>query len=134
VDDAAGRVAALEAERQPSFVVEVEDDAARLQVTDRGRGLLDQRHHRGGTAEAAAGGDRVLGVALRRVPRFERSGESALGPEAGALRQRRARDGTDAAALLGGAQCGPEAGGAAADDDDVVLGDRGYFSPPSRRI
>jgi len=115
-------------------VVEVEDDAARLQVADRCRRLLDQRPHRARAAEAAAGGERVLGVALRRVARFERRGEPTLRPEAGALRQRRARDDTDAAAPLGGAQCGPEAGGAASDDDDVVLGDRGYRSPPSRRI
>ena len=35
VDDAAARVAALEAQRQPALVVEVEDDAARLQLADR---------------------------------------------------------------------------------------------------
>jgi hypothetical protein len=58
-------VAALEAERQSSFLVEVEDDAARQQVADRGRGLLDQDLDRGGAAEAAAGRQRVLGVALR---------------------------------------------------------------------
>jgi hypothetical protein len=35
-------VAALEPECQPPFVVEVEDDAARLQVTDRGRRLVGE--------------------------------------------------------------------------------------------
>lgn len=62
VDDAAVRVASLQAQRQPAFVVEVEDDAARLQVTDDGRGLLGQDPYRRGPAEAAAGGDRVGGV------------------------------------------------------------------------
>ncbi len=60
------------------------------------------------------------------VARLERRGEPALGPEAGALGERRAGDEADAAAELGGAQRGPEAGGAAADDDDVELRDRGY--------
>ncbi len=134
VDDPARRVAALEAERQPPFVVEVEVDAARLQVADRGRRFVDQDLDRGGAAEAAAGGDRVLGVARGRIARLERRGQPALRPEAGALGQRRARDDADAPAELGGAQRGPQSGGAAADDDDVVLRDRGYLSPPSRRI
>ena len=133
VDDPPRRVAALEAQRQPPFLVEVEDDAARQQVADRGGRLLDQHLDRGGAAEPAAGGERVLGVALRRVARLERRGEPALRPEAGALRERRARDHADPAAQLGGAQCGPQSGGAAADDDDVVLRDGGYLSPLSRR-
>ena len=116
------------------FVVEVEDDAARLQVADRGRRLLDQDLHRGGPAEAAAGGDRVGGVALGRVAGLERRRQPALGPEAGALGERRAGDEADAAALLGRAQRGPEAGGAAADDGDVELGGRGYRPSASRRI
>ena len=78
--------------------------------------------HRRGAAEAAAGGDRVGGVAVGRVAGFERRGEPALRPEAGALGERRAGDEADAAALLGGAQRRPESGGAAADDGDVVLG------------
>ena len=98
VDDAPRRVAALEPERQPPFVVEVEDDAARLQVADRGRRLLDQHPHRGGPAEAAAGGDRVRGVAARAsrpvpaprrarpAPRSWRSGRAAC-----ARRRRRCR-------------------------------------------
>lgn len=83
-------MAALEPERQPALVVEVEDDAARLQVADRGRRLFDQDLDRGGAAEAAAGGDRVGGVAGRGVAGFERRGEAALRPEAGAEAQRRA--------------------------------------------
>src|SRR4029077_9823866 len=121
-------------ERQPPFVVEVEVDAARLQVADRGRCLLDQYPHRARPAEVAARGEGVLGVALPRVARFECRRQPALGPEAGALGQRRARDHADAAALLGGTEGGPEAGGAATDDGDVVLRDRGYLLPPSRRI
>ena len=39
-----------------------------------------------------------------------------------------------AAALLGRAQCRPEAGGAAADDGDVELGAGGYRPAASRRI
>ncbi len=130
VDDAAAVWPPSRPERQPAFVVEVEDDAARLQVADRGRRLLDQHPHRGGAAEAAAGGDRVGGVAPGRVARFERRRQPALGPEAGALGERRARDDADAAALLGGAQRGPEAGGAAADDGDVVLGAAAIAAQP----
>ena len=129
VDDAPARVAALEAQRQPPLVVEVEDDAARLQVADRGRRLLDQHPHRGGPAEAAAGGDRVGGVAVGRVVGFERRRQPALGPEAGALGERGAGDEADAAALLRRPQRRPEPGGAAADDGDVELARLAAIAP-----
>ena len=129
VDDAAARVAALEAERQPALVVEVEDDAAREQVADRAGRLLDQHPHRRGAAEAAAGGDRVGGVAVGRVAGLERRGQAALGPEAGALGERGAGDEADAAALLGRAQRRPEPGGAAADDGDVELAGSAAIAP-----
>ena len=134
MDDAAAGVAALQAQRQPALVVEVEDDAACLQFPNRLRRLLDQDFDGGGAAEAAAGGDRVSGVALGRVAGLERRRQAALGPEAGALGERRAGDQADAAALLGRPQRGPEAGGAAADDGDVELGGGGYRRSASRRI
>ena len=134
VDDAAARMASLEAERQPSLVVEVEDDAARLQLADRRRRLVDQHLDRRGAAEAAAGGDRVGGVAVGRVVGLERRGEPALRPVAGALGERRAGDQADPAALLGGPQRRPQPGGAAADDDDVELGGCRYLPAASRRI
>jgi hypothetical protein len=122
VDDPPRRVAALEPERQPSLLIEVEDDAAALQVADRGRRLVDEDADGGGAAEVAAGGDRVGGVGVRRVVGFERRRQPALGPEAGALGERGAADEADPPAQLGGSQGGPEAGGAATDDGDVVLG------------
>jgi hypothetical protein len=121
VDDAPARVAALEAKRQPPFVVEVEDDTALQQVPDRPRSRLDQHLHGGGAAEAAPGGDRVGGVAGGRVTRLQRGGKPALGPEAGALGEWGAGDDADPATLLGRSQRRPEASGAAADDGDVEL-------------
>jgi hypothetical protein len=102
-------------------VVEVEDDAAGDQVADDRRGLLDQRPHRSGAAEAAPGGDRVGGVEVGGVVGFERHREATLRPEAGALTQRRAGDEADAGAELGRPQRAPEAGGAATDDGDVEI-------------
>jgi hypothetical protein len=135
MDDAPARVATLQAEGEAALLVEVEDDAAGDELADRGGRLLDQDLDRAGAAEAAPGGDRVGGVAGRRVSRFERGGEAALGPEAGALGERRARDEADPAALLGRSQRRPETGGAAADDGDVVLGARRrYLRSASRRI
>ena len=76
----------------PPLVVEVEDDPALAQLAHRARRLLDQRPHRRGAAEPAPRGDRVGGVLGGRVAGLERRGEAALGPEAGALGERRARD------------------------------------------
>jgi hypothetical protein len=115
-------MAALEPEREPPLVVEVEDDAAGDQVADRGRRLLDQDPDRRGAAEAAAGGDRVGGVEVGGVVGFERRRQPALGPVAGALRERGAGDEADTSPVLGRPQRAPEAGGAAADDGDVELG------------
>lgn len=126
MDDATAGVTALEAEREAPLVVEVEADAAGLQVADGGRRLLDQDPDRRGAAEAAAGDQGVGGVAVRRVAGLQRRGQAALRPEAGALREGGTRDQADAAALLGRPQCRPEASRAAADDDDVELADGGY--------
>ncbi len=114
-------VTALQPQRQSALVVDVEDDAAGDQVAHRLRCFVDQDPHRGGAAEAAAGGDRVGRVPVGGVVGFERRRQPALGPVAGALRQRRARDETDTSPELGGPQRAPEAGGAAADDGDVEL-------------
>jgi hypothetical protein len=60
-------------------------------------------------------------VQVGRVVGFERRRQTTLGPVAGALGERRARDEADAGAVLGRPQRAPEAGGAAADDGDVEL-------------
>ena len=107
VNDPPARVSALEAQRQASFVIEIEDDAASQQVPDRRWRLLDQDPHRRGTAEAAAGDERVGRVALDRVARLQGGRQPPLGPEAGALGKWGAGDDADAGALLGRAQCRP---------------------------
>ena len=85
-----------------AVVVEVEDDAPLRSSSRTAAGASStSTSHRGGAAEAAAGGDRVGGVAFGRVAGLERRGEAALGPEAGALGERRAGDEADAAAVLG---------------------------------
>jgi hypothetical protein len=121
VDDAAARVTALEGQRQPSLVIEVEDDPAGDQVADQRRRLLYQGVDGRAAAEAAAGGDRVGGVEVGRVVGLERRREAALGPVAGALWQGGAGDDADPGAELGRPQGAPEAGGTAADDGDVEL-------------
>jgi hypothetical protein len=63
VDDPAACVSALEAQAELAVLVEVEGDAAIAQLADRVRGLVDQDLNSGRPAEAAAGGDRVGGVA-----------------------------------------------------------------------
>lgn len=134
VDYAAVGVAALEAERELAVGLEVEDDPARAQLGD-GRGrLVDQGLDRRGAAEPAPGGDRVGRVLAGRIAWFQRRGKSALRPETGALRERRARDEADRAALLRRLQGSPQTSGAAANDDDVVLGAGCYRCPASRRI
>ncbi len=65
MDDAAAGVPSLETERESSLVVEVELDAPLLQIAHRRRRLGDEHLDRRGPAEASAGGDRVVGVALR---------------------------------------------------------------------
>jgi len=133
VDDAAVGVAALQPQRQPPLVVEVEDDAARNQVADGPRCLLDEGADRRGAAETATGGNRVGRVAVGGVIGFERCREATLGPVAGALGEGGPRDEADAGAQLGGPQRAPKAGGAAADDGDVELTDRCYRPSASRR-
>jgi hypothetical protein len=103
VDDPAARVTALESQGELAVLVEVEGDVAIAQLADRAGSLVDQDLDRGGPAEAAAGGDRVGGVAGRRVTRLERRGQPALRPVAGALGEWLAGDQADATALLGGA-------------------------------
>jgi hypothetical protein len=120
VDDAAAGVPSLEPQRELAVGLEVEGDAALAQLAHRRRRLLDQRLHRGGPAEAPAGGDRVGRVLGRGVARLQGGGEPALGPEAGALGERRARDHADRRAGLGRAQRGPQPGRPAADDGDVA--------------
>jgi hypothetical protein len=133
VDYAAVGVAALEPERELAIGLEVEDDPARAQL-GHGRGrLLGQDLDRRGAAEPAPGGDRVGRVLAGRITRLQRRGKAALRPEAGALRERRARDEADRAALLRRLQGSPQTSGAAADDGDVVLGAGSYRCPASRR-
>jgi hypothetical protein len=134
VDDAAVGVASLEAERELAVGLEVEEDAARAQLANRGGCLGCEDLDSARPAQTAARGERVGGVALRRVAWLERRGEAALGPVAGAERERGARDEADVAPPLGCLQGGPEAGRAAADDDDVELRIRCYRCPASRRI
>jgi len=134
VDDAAAGVAALEAERELPAGVEVEDDAARAQLLDGGWSLFDQYLDGARPAQAAAGGDGVGGVLGGRIARLERRGQAALGPVAGALRERLAGNEAYARPLLGGLQGGPEASRAATDDGDVELQVRCYRCPASRRI
>ena len=90
-----------------------------LEVAHRGRRLVAQHPHRARGASAAAGGDRVVEVALGRVVVGERGGDPALGPVAGGLGERRARDEHHAGALARGDERGVEAGGAGADHRDV---------------
>ena len=88
VGDPAPGVSALEPEREVAVSVGVEADADALEVAEaRGR-LLAEDAGRGGADEAAAGGDRVLQVQLRRVVGRERGGEPALGPVGRGLGQR----------------------------------------------
>jgi hypothetical protein len=133
VDDAAVGVAALEPEREPSLVIDVEDDATGDEVAHHRRRLVDQYLHRRGPAEAATGGDRVGGVEIGGVVGFECRRQAALRPVAGALRELGAGDEADAGAELGRPQGTPKSGGAAADHGDVVLRNCGYRPSASRR-
>ena len=94
--DAAGAVAALEAEREVAVAVGVEAHADPLEVAEALRRLLAE--HLGGRAahDPAARGQRVLEVALRGVVGGERGGEAALRPVGGGLAERAARDQRDA--------------------------------------
>ena len=116
VDDAAARVASLEAQGELAVLLEIEGDAALAKLLDGGGRLVDQNLHRGRPAEAAAGGDRVGGVAGRGVARLEGGREPALRPVAGALGKRCAGDQADAATALRRSQRRPKPGCAAADD------------------
>jgi hypothetical protein len=127
-------MATLEAEGELAPGVEVEANAAGAQLRDRRRRLLDEGLDGARSAEAASGGEGVGRVLSRRVARLQRRREPALGPVAGALRERRARDETDPAAVLGRPKGGPETRGAAADDDDVELCGGLYRRSASRRI
>jgi hypothetical protein len=134
VDYATTRVPALEAERELSIGLEVEDDPARAQLGDGCRRLVDQDLDRRRTTEPAPGGDGVSGVLGRRVAGLQRCRKPTLRPEAGALGERGARDEADRSALLRCLQSRPQTGRAAADDGDVELGTRSYRCPASRRI
>jgi hypothetical protein len=134
VDDAAARVATLEAEGELAVGVEIEDDAARAQLLNGRRGLLDQNLDGARPAQAAAGGEGVGGVPGRGVTGLERRRQATLGPVAGALGERLAGDEAYPRPLLGGLQGGPQAGRAATDDGDVELQIRCYRCPASRRI
>lgn len=134
VDDATAGVSALETESELAVGLEVEDDATRAQLLDGGGRLLDQGLDGARPAQAATRGERVGGVLRGRIARLERRREATLGPVAGALRERRARDKADARSLLRGLEGGPETSRAAADDGDVELGVRCYRCPASRRI
>ncbi len=119
MDDAAPGMATLEAKRKLAVGLEVEGDAAVQQIPHRPRGLVDEDLHGGGAAEPASGSDRVGGVLGGRIAGLQRSGQPSLRPEAGALRERRARDQADRAARFRCPQRAPETGRAAADDGDV---------------
>ena len=82
VDDAAVRVAALEAEREVAVAVGVEAHAEALEVGDDPRRLAAQDGGRARADEAAPGALGVLAVLVGRVVRRERRGDAALGPVA----------------------------------------------------
>ena len=119
VGDAAGGVAALEAEGEVAVAVGVEVDAEGLEVAE-GVGRLVGEHAGGaGPHGAAAGLDRVVEVALRRVVGGGGGGEPALGPVGGGLGERRRRDEHRAGTGAGGGQRRAQPGRPGAHDDEV---------------
>ena len=92
VDDAADRVAALEAEREVAVAVGVEAHAEPLEVGEAGGRLVAEHLGRGAAHEIAAGDQRVVEVLGRRVLDREGGREPALGPVGGGLRQRTGGD------------------------------------------
>jgi hypothetical protein len=88
VNDAPAGVPALEAQREPPVLVEVEGDTALAQVADGVRRLVDQDLDGRRAAEPTPGGDGVRRMAGGRVAGLQRRSQTALSPIAGALRQR----------------------------------------------
>ena len=107
VDDAAAGVAALQAERQLTVVLPVEDDPAVEQLAYCGGRLLDQHLHRCGSAETTARRGRVGSMLGGRIAGLQGSREAALGPKACTLGKRGAGDDADLAAALGRTQRRP---------------------------
>ncbi len=101
VHDPPHAVPALEAEREVAVAVGVEAHAERLEVAHARRRLLDQDLGRRAAHEVAAGEQRVLEVARRRVLDGQRRGGAALRPVGGGLGQRPGGDERDARALAG---------------------------------
>ena len=125
VDDAAARVAALEAERQVAVAVGVEDDAEALELLD-GPGRLAHEDLGGRPPhEAAAGALGVLPVELGGVVGRQRRGDPALRPVARRLRQRGGRHERDERTGPGRRERREEPGAAGADDHDIGLRARG---------
>ena len=100
VDDAAARVAALEAEREVAVAVGVEAHAEALEVARPCRGASRHEDRAAALARtsAAAGALGVVEVLLGRVVDRERGGDPALRPVARGLRERRGGDERDARA------------------------------------
>ena len=120
VDDAARPVAALEAEGEVAVAVGVEADAERLEVAEpRGR-LVGQDLGGGAAHEAAAGRQRVLEMAGRRVVDRERGREASLRPVGRRLGERAGRHERHPRSLAGRAQAGEQTGRTRAHHHEVV--------------
>jgi hypothetical protein len=107
----------------PSFQPQpfVELDAELDEVADAGRRLVGQNRDRTGSADAATGSERVLGVEGRIVVLADGGGDPALGEQAGRRQQRPLRENQDV--TLGGcAERREEPGDAAPDHDEGKLG------------
>ena len=132
VHDAAGAVAALEAERDVAVAVGVEAHAELLEVAEAGGRLVGQHLGGGAADEAAAGRERVLEVPLRRVVDGERRREAALRPVGRGLGERPGGDERHPRALAGRAQAGEQPGRAGAHDHEVrALGVHGRRTVPA---
>ena len=94
----------------------------RLEVAHASGRLLAERADRALARGVAAGGERVLGVALGRVAVCKRGGDPALRPVARGLGERGAAHERDARALRRGHERGVQAGGAGADHGHVGSG------------
>jgi len=125
MDDPPSRVASFQSQRQGAVGLRVEADPAGDELSNRARCLIGQRLDRGGSAQATARLQGVLGMSPGRVIRAQRGGEPALRPVAGALAhglgEPLSRDERHAGTGLGGAQRGVEPRGARPDHGHVRL-------------
>ena len=118
--DAAARVPALAGETL------VELDPELDELGDPRRRLSGQELDRARAAEAAAGGERVVGVEPRVVVRADGGGDAALGRPAVRGVDRALRDDQRRPARVGGGECRAEACDSGPDDRDIG------FLPQSR--